>query len=83
MFMADVSGTGLQLAVVLQLRHLGFETNQDAWIFHLTQCTLASVYRVCAMLRPNTQTRFWFCGRGFDGFERMRHRANCLFCCQM
>jgi hypothetical protein len=30
MFMADVSGTGLQLAVALQLRHLGFETSQDA-----------------------------------------------------
>jgi hypothetical protein len=30
MFMADVGGTGLQLAVVLQLRQLGFETNQDA-----------------------------------------------------
>tara|TARA_R110000868_G_scaffold78032_1_gene223009 strand:+ start:521 stop:772 length:252 start_codon:yes stop_codon:yes gene_type:complete len=83
MVMADVGGTELQLAVALQLRHLGFETNQDAWIFPLTQCTLASVGRVCAMLRPNTQTRFWFCGRGFDGFERMRHRANCLFCCQM
>jgi len=30
MFMADVGGTKLQLVVVLQPRHLGFETSQDA-----------------------------------------------------
>jgi hypothetical protein len=83
MFMADVGGTRLQLVVVLQPRHLCLETFQDMWVFRLLRCALASVGRVCAMLHPNIQTRFWFCGRGFDGFERMKHRANWLFCCRM
>jgi hypothetical protein len=74
--MADVGDTEFQLVVVLQPRRLGFETSQDSWISRLLQCALASVYRVCAMLHPNTPTRFWFCARGFDDFERMKHRAN-------
>jgi hypothetical protein len=82
MVMADVGGTKLQLAAALQPRRLGFETPQDVWVFRLLQCELANVGRVCAMLRPNTQTRFLFCGRGFDGFERMKHRANWLFGCR-